>query len=131
MSNHEKNNELAQMREVLVTVINDYANQTATHYQDAKQAVAIAVIRKRQLAAMIESIGMTAAEMHYGAQAIHLEATADPTTDDAKLIEAANRLIDAQYDCSKTDGRDAVGFFRTLFARVGGTLQSQFEESRV
>jgi hypothetical protein len=48
--------------------------------------------------------------------------------EDDKLIIKAIDIINTEYEKGKHDGRDAVGFFRTLFDRIDGMLE-KFDES--
>ena len=90
-------------------------------------AMCFSGISHRSLVAVVDELGLNPDDCRTEMQIIYLEQKEPKDDEDSQLIETAIVFINGEYDKGKYNGREAVGFFRTLFGRIDGLLD-QFDE---
>jgi hypothetical protein len=115
-------------RDVLLDIMNDRARDVREGYDKAKSDCYSLKREKQWLAHYVKQFGFLEDECRIDLQIIVRDEEQPSCDEDDKLIIKAIDFINIEYEKGKYDGRDAVGFFRTLFDRIDGMLE-KFDES--
>ena len=119
----------SRTREVLVAELNDRAKDVVEGHQKARGDCVRFAMQRRWLTNLVDELQISEGESHWPLRSVYADEQDRPTDEDDRLIETALQFVSAKYDKGKYEGRDAVGFFRTLFGRISDDLLLKFDEA--
>lgn len=119
-----------RMRSILVSLLNEVADTVFDGHRQAASDCVNFSFRERWLSRLVVEMGITPDEASTKLSIIHDEQVEPKDDEDARLIDTAVEFVTKEYETGKYNGRDAVGFFRTLFGRIDDDLLRRFDEAR-
>ena len=118
-----------KIREMFIAELNGHAQELYEGNKKARNDCEIFAMRRSNLARLFNHLEILPDEAGPHLQIIYEDETTPKDDDDSRLIERTIAFIAAEYEKGKYDGRDAVGFFRTLLSRISDKLLLQFDEA--
>jgi hypothetical protein len=120
----------AELRNLLMIELNVQAREAEQEHAEARTARLRCVNRKKVLVHRAKQLKLTEEERDMFPSLWYMVRDDDRDTEDEddRLIDTARQFIEAEYEKGKYDGREAVGFFRTLFGRISEEFELQLME---